>query len=177
MSKPTKTRRHGNAVDARAPTAEAQRVAIEWTIDSQITDAVPQSAGKRVRLFAMGLFEFHDGRIAGYREYLDFGQVLVQLGASPESLHRALSRQLARTQPQRIMARGKACVSECGIDRHPGLPVGDSREPGRAASGRARGGRSANGPHAKSDWRPAHSARGNGVMLPSGGYNGVGSVR
>jgi limonene-1,2-epoxide hydrolase len=77
--------------------ADAQRVAIEWTIDSQITDAVPQSAGKRVRLFAMGLFEFRDGRIAGYREYLDFGQVLLQLGVSPESLHRALSRQLART--------------------------------------------------------------------------------
>ena len=33
--------------------ADAQRVAIEWTIDSQITSAVPQSAGKRVRLFAM----------------------------------------------------------------------------------------------------------------------------
>jgi limonene-1,2-epoxide hydrolase len=77
--------------------ADAQRIAIEWTIDSQITDAVPQSAGKRVRLFAMGLFEFRDGRIAGYREYLDFGQVLLQLGVSPESLHRALSRQLART--------------------------------------------------------------------------------
>ncbi len=77
--------------------ADAQRVAIEWTINSQITDAVPQSAGKRVRLFAMGLFEFRDGRIAGYREYLDFGQVLLQLGVSPESLHRALSRQLART--------------------------------------------------------------------------------
>jgi limonene-1,2-epoxide hydrolase len=77
--------------------ADGQRVAVEWTIDSQITDAVPQSAGKRVRLFAMGLFEFRDGRIAGYREYLDFGQVLLQLGVSPESLHRALSRQLART--------------------------------------------------------------------------------
>lgn len=77
--------------------ADGQRVAVEWTIDLQITDAVPQSAGKRVRLFAMGLFEFRDGRIAGYREYLDFGQVLLQLGVSPESLHRALSRQLART--------------------------------------------------------------------------------
>jgi limonene-1,2-epoxide hydrolase len=77
--------------------ADAQRVAIEWTIDSQITDAVPQSAGKRVRLFAMGLFEFRDGRIASYREYLDFGQVLLQLGVSPEGLHRALSKKLART--------------------------------------------------------------------------------
>ena len=35
--------------------ADALRIAIEWTIDSQITDAVPQSAGKRVRLFAMGV--------------------------------------------------------------------------------------------------------------------------
>jgi steroid delta-isomerase-like uncharacterized protein len=75
---------------------EAERVAIEWTIDSTITDAVPQSAGKRVRLFAMGVFEFRDGKIADYREYLDFGQVLVQLGVSPEGLHRALSKQLAR---------------------------------------------------------------------------------
>jgi limonene-1,2-epoxide hydrolase len=77
--------------------ADAPRVAIEWTIDSQITDAVPQSAGKRVGLFAMGLFEFRDGRIASYREYLDFGQVLLQLGVSPEGLHRALSKKLART--------------------------------------------------------------------------------
>jgi len=81
--------------------AEAQRIAIEWTIDSQITDAVAQSAGKRVHLFAMGLFEFRDGRIARYREYLDFGQVLLQLGASPESLHRALSKQIARTLNER----------------------------------------------------------------------------
>ena len=58
---------------------------------------MPQSAGKRVRLFAMGLFEFRDGRIASYREYLDFGQVLLQLGVSPEGLHRALSKKLART--------------------------------------------------------------------------------
>jgi len=77
--------------------ADARRVAIEWTIDSQITAAVPQSAGKRVRLFAMGLFEFRDGRIASYREYLDFGQVLLQLGVSPEGLDRALSKKLART--------------------------------------------------------------------------------
>jgi hypothetical protein len=45
----------------------------------------------------MGLFEFRDGRIASYREYLDFGQVLLQLGVSPEGLHRALSKKLART--------------------------------------------------------------------------------
>lgn len=77
--------------------ADATRVAIEWTIDSQITAAVPQSAGKRVRLFAMGLFEFRDGRIANYREYLDFGQVLLQLGVAPEGLHRALSKKLERT--------------------------------------------------------------------------------
>jgi len=34
--------------------------------------------------------------IANYREYLDFGQVLLQLGVSPEGLHRALSKKLAR---------------------------------------------------------------------------------
>src|SRR6267154_6431640 len=77
--------------------ADTRSVAIEWTIDSKITAAVPQSAGKRVRLFAMGLFEFRDNRIASYREYLDFGQVLLQLGVSAEGLHRALSKKLART--------------------------------------------------------------------------------
>jgi hypothetical protein len=45
----------------------------------------------------MGLFEFRDGRIASYCEYLDFGQVLLQLGVSPDGLHRALSKKLART--------------------------------------------------------------------------------
>jgi steroid delta-isomerase-like uncharacterized protein len=78
----------------RTLVADAAHVAIEWTIDSQITAAVPQSAGKQVRLFAMGLFEFRDGKIASYREYLDFGQVLLQLGVSPEGLHRALSKKL-----------------------------------------------------------------------------------
>jgi limonene-1,2-epoxide hydrolase len=77
--------------------ADAERVAIEWTVDSKITAAVPQSAGKQVRLFAMSLFELRDGRIARYREYLDFGQVLLQLGVSPEGLHRGLSKKLART--------------------------------------------------------------------------------
>jgi steroid delta-isomerase-like uncharacterized protein len=76
--------------------ADTTRVAIEWTIDSHISAAVPQSAGKRVRLFAMGLFEFRADRIASYREYLDFGEVLLQLDVSPESLHRALSKKLAR---------------------------------------------------------------------------------
>ncbi len=75
--------------------ADATHVAVEWTVDSQISSAVPQSEGKRVRLFAMGLFEIRDGRIASYREYLDFGQVLLQLGVSPEGLHRALSKKLA----------------------------------------------------------------------------------
>jgi hypothetical protein len=32
-----------------------------------------------------GPIEFRDGRIATYREYLDFGQVLLQLGVSPEA--------------------------------------------------------------------------------------------
>jgi steroid delta-isomerase-like uncharacterized protein len=81
----------------RTLVADAEHVAIEWTIDSQITTAVPQSAGRQVRLFAMGLFGFRDGRIASYREYLDFGQVLLQLGVSPEGLHRALSKRLAST--------------------------------------------------------------------------------
>src|SRR5438270_922769 len=35
----------------RALVADAERVAIEWTVESQITAAVPQSAGKQVRLF------------------------------------------------------------------------------------------------------------------------------
>src|SRR5258708_33948793 len=83
----------------RTLVADAERAAIEWTIDSQITAAAPQSAGKQARLFALGLFEFRGGKIASYRQYLDFGPVLLQLALAPVGLYGALSQKLAQALP------------------------------------------------------------------------------
>lgn len=68
--------------------------AAEWTFGYVVTDAIPRSAGRRVRFRGMSLFELEDGRIARYREYFDEGLALLQLGFKPDSLARVLARRL-----------------------------------------------------------------------------------
>ena len=68
--------------------------AAEWTFSYVVTDAVPRSAGRKVRFRGMSLFELEHGRIARYREYFDTGVALVQLGFAPESLAKVLSRRV-----------------------------------------------------------------------------------
>lgn len=68
--------------------------AAEWTFEYVVTDAVPRSAGRRVRFPGMSLFELEGGRIAAYREYFDEGLALLQLGFAPESLAKVLRRRL-----------------------------------------------------------------------------------
>lgn len=72
-----------------------ERAAAEWTFGYVVTDAVPRSAGRKVRFRGMSVFELAGGRIAAYREYFDEGQALLQLGFAPESLARVLRRKLA----------------------------------------------------------------------------------
>lgn len=71
-----------------------QAAAAEWTFEYVVTDAVPRSAGRRVRFPGMSLFELEGGRIAAYREYFDEGVALLQLGFAPESLAKVLRRRL-----------------------------------------------------------------------------------
>jgi steroid delta-isomerase-like uncharacterized protein len=68
--------------------------AAEWTFGYTVTEAVPRSAGRRVRFRGMSLFELEDGRIARYREYFDTGAALLQLGFKPESVAKVLARSL-----------------------------------------------------------------------------------
>ena len=68
--------------------------AAEWTFAYVVTDAVPRSAGRRVRFAGMSVFELEGGRIARYREYFDEGLALLQLGFAPESMAKVLRRQL-----------------------------------------------------------------------------------
>jgi len=68
--------------------------AAEWTFDYVVSDAIPRSAGRRVRFPGMSLFELEGGRIARYREYFDEGRALLQLGFKPESIARVLGRRL-----------------------------------------------------------------------------------
>ena len=68
--------------------------AAEWTFGYVVTDAVPRSAGRRVRFRGMSLFELERGRIARYREYFNEGVALLQLGFKPESIAKVLARKV-----------------------------------------------------------------------------------
>ena len=68
--------------------------AAEWTFAYVVTDAVPRSAGRKVRFRGMSVFELEGGRIARYREYFDTGVALLQLGFSAEGVAKVLSRRV-----------------------------------------------------------------------------------
>ena len=66
--------------------------AAEWMFSYVVTDAVPRSAGRKVRFRGMSIFELEGGRIARYREYFDTGVALLQLGFAPEAISKVLGR-------------------------------------------------------------------------------------
>ena len=69
-----------------------ERAAAEWTFTYVVSDAIPRSAGRRVRFRGMSLFEKRAGRIAAYRESFDLGAALLQLGFSPEATAKTIRR-------------------------------------------------------------------------------------
>jgi len=71
-----------------------ERAAAEWTFSYVVTEAVPRSAGRKVRFRGMSLFELEGGRAARYREYFDVGAALLQLGFAPESLAKVLAKRI-----------------------------------------------------------------------------------
>ncbi len=73
---------------------DPRHAAAEWSFGYVATEAVPRSAGRRVRFQGMSLFVLEAGRIATYREYFDEGVALLQLGFAPESLAKVLRRRL-----------------------------------------------------------------------------------
>jgi len=70
------------------------RAAAEWTFSYVVTDAIPRSAGRKIRFRGMSLYEVQDGKIHAYREYFDTGAALLQLGFTPASLAKVLARRL-----------------------------------------------------------------------------------
>ena len=68
------------------------RAAAEWTFSYVVSEAVPRSAGRAVRFKGMSLFELEDGKIAAYREHVDVGAALLQLGFAPEALAKVIAR-------------------------------------------------------------------------------------
>jgi steroid delta-isomerase-like uncharacterized protein len=66
------------------------RAAAEWTFSYVATEALPRSAGKRVRFRGMSFFDLERGRIAVYRECFDIGIACLQLGFAPESIAKVL---------------------------------------------------------------------------------------
>ena len=86
----TDGRDHVWTIDA---VAESPGVAMaEWTFEFVVSDAVPRSAGRRLRFRGVSVFELRDGRCGAYREYFDRGVALVELGFEPDSLWRTLGR-------------------------------------------------------------------------------------
>jgi len=74
--------------------ADALRAAAEWSFAYTVSEAIPRSAGRKVRISGMSLFELKGGKIANYREYTDMGLALLQLGFAPDSLTKVLARRL-----------------------------------------------------------------------------------
>ena len=73
---------------------DAHHAAAEWSFGYVVTDAVPRSAGRRVRFRGMSHFGLDDERIADYREYFDEGLALLQLGFAPDALAKVLRKRL-----------------------------------------------------------------------------------
>jgi steroid delta-isomerase-like uncharacterized protein len=67
-----------------------EHAAAEWTFAYVATDALPRSAGRRVRFRGMSFFDLQRGRIAAYRECFDVGLACLQLGFAPESIAKVL---------------------------------------------------------------------------------------
>lgn len=70
------------------------RAATEWTFSYVVTDAVPRSAGRKIRFRGMSLFELADGKIRAYREQFDVGQACVQLGFGADAIAKVLRRRV-----------------------------------------------------------------------------------
>jgi steroid delta-isomerase-like uncharacterized protein len=70
------------------------RSTAEWTFAYVVSEAVPRSAGRKIRFTGMSVFELEGGRIARYREHFDTGVALLQLGFTPDAMAKVLRRRL-----------------------------------------------------------------------------------
>lgn len=75
-----------------AVVADERHAAAEWTFSYTVSDAIPRSAGRKVRFGGMSMFDLEGGKITAYREYADTGVAMLQIGLSPEAVGKVLSR-------------------------------------------------------------------------------------
>jgi len=75
---------------------DARHAAAEWTFGYVVSDAIPRSQGRPVRMAGMSMFDLEGGRIVRYREYTDMGVALLQLGFAPEALAHVLAKKLPK---------------------------------------------------------------------------------
>ena len=82
-----------------------------WSLSS-FTSTIPQFAGKRVVIDGMSRFIVRNGLVAEYRESVNGGVAMVQLGVEPERMAKVFSRWSGwlheRPETQAYLARPKA---------------------------------------------------------------------
>jgi ketosteroid isomerase-like protein len=67
------------------------RIGYAWSLSS-FTSSIPQFAGKRVVIDGMSRFIVRDGLIAEYRESVNGGLAMAQLGVAPERMAKVFRR-------------------------------------------------------------------------------------
>jgi hypothetical protein len=82
-----------------------------WSLSSFIS-TIPQFQGKRVVIDGMSRFRLRDGLIAEYRESVNGGLGMVQLGVAPERMKKVFDRWTGwlkdRTETQAYLARARS---------------------------------------------------------------------
>ncbi len=89
-------------------------LAYAWSLSS-FTSQVPEFAGRQVLIDGMSRFELRDGLISGYRESVNGGVAMAQLGVQPPRLAKILDRWgrqlIEQPATQAFLARGKRPAS------------------------------------------------------------------
>jgi ketosteroid isomerase-like protein len=105
---------HRDAADYRwemfDPVCDGKQ-AYAWSLSS-FSSKIPEFAGRRVVIDGISRFVLREGLIAEYRESVNGGVAMVQLGVEPERMAKVFSRWAGclneRTETQQFLARPKA---------------------------------------------------------------------
>lgn len=85
-------------------------LAYAWSLSS-FTSTVPEFAGKKVVIDGMSRFKLRDGLIADYRESVNGGVAMAQLGVQPDRLAKVCAKWakmlIAESRCTEFLARGK----------------------------------------------------------------------
>jgi hypothetical protein len=103
-----------------------------WSL-SNFTSKIPQFAGRHVVIDGISRFVVRDGLIAEYRECVNGGVAMVQLGVEPDRMAKVFKRWTGwlneRPETQDYLARGKRSVVEPGGIEPPTSSLRTTRSP------------------------------------------------